>query len=185
MYQESLGSLFPSEDELDIYRSNFTEASDRLGRKGLYHPVVKEEVFQTDVYYEYGTPTRINYFLIENPKMSLLNRFGWNVEYPDTKPILCYLSFLDSEYKEITPSEGCVIELSTRKNPHGGFNKDTRKFQVVESKSDFEMNMFICKLAPYREKLKPVSPVPDSKDPMNEDMFFQRKTIYSNETSES
>ena len=95
----SLGTLFPNQSELDVYRLNFNEASDRLGRKGLFYPVIKETPVNTDVYYEWGTPTLISYLLIENPKMSLLNRFGWNVEYNDSKPIVCYLSFLDSEYK--------------------------------------------------------------------------------------
>lgn len=179
MQKSSLGTLFPNVDELDIYRSNFTEAAERLGRNGLYHPVIKEEVVNTDVYYTYGTPTNISYFLIENPKKSLLNRFGWNVEYPDMKPIICYITFLDSEYKEVEPSEGCIIELTTRKNPHGGFNTDTRKFQVVEATTDFEMNMFVCRLAPYRENIKPINPLPTPEDPNHEDVFFNRKTIYS------
>lgn len=179
MGKSSLGTLFPNELELDIYRSNFTEAAKMLGRNGLYYPVSKVTVINTDTYYEYGTPTNISYFLIENPKVSLLNRFGWNVEYPDKKPIVCYLSFLDSEYKEIEPSEGCVIELSTRKNPHGAFSKDTRKFQVVEATTDFEMNMFVCKLAPYREQLKPINPIPTPEDPNHDDVFFNRETIYS------
>lgn len=180
--KSSLGTLFPPQSELDIYRSNFTEASERLGRNGLFYPVTKEEVINTDTFYEYGTPTNISYFLIENPKISLLNRFGWNVEYQDKKPIICYLTFLDSEYKQITPSEGCVIELSTRKNPHGGFNTDTRKFQVVEATTDYEMNMFMCKLAPYRERIKPINPVPTPEDPSHDDVFFNRKTIYSENT---
>lgn len=177
--EKSLGILFPNEEELDMYRNRFNEASTLLGRNGLYYPILKEEVINTDVYYTYNTPTNISYILVENPKISLLNRFGWNVEYGDTKPILCYLTFLNSEYKEIEPTEGCVIELTTRKNPHGGFNTNTRKFQVVEAKTDFEMNMFICKLAPYREKIKPVNPIPTPEDPNHEDVFFNRKTIYS------
>lgn len=184
MSKSSLGTLFPSTSELDIYRSNFAEASERLGRNGLYYPVVDEDVVNTDVYYKYGTPTNISYFLIENPRKSLLNRFGWNVEYGDSKPIICYLTFLDSEYKEIEPSEGCVIELSTRKNPHGGFNLDTRKFQVVEAMTDFEMNMFVCRLAPYREQHKPINPIPSPEDPNHEDVYFNRKTIYSEHKNE-
>lgn len=179
MSKSSLGSLFPNEFELDVYRENFTEAAERLGRNGLYYPIKNETVINTDVYYEFGTPTNISYLLIENPKQSLLNRFGWNVEYPDKKPIICYLTFLDSEYKAIEPTEGCVIELTARKNPHGGFTTDTRKFQVVEATTDFEMNMFICKLAPYREMQKPINPVPTVEDPNHEDVFFNRKTIYS------
>ena len=179
MQKSSLGVLFPNEQELDIYRANFTEAAERLGRNGLYYPVIKEEVVNTDVYYEYGTPTNISYFLVENPKVSLLNRFGWNVEQKGNVPIICYLSFLDSEYKEIAPSEGCVIELTARKNPHGGFNTDTRKFQIVEATTDYEMNMFVCNLAPYRENIKPYNPLPTPEDPNLEDAFFNRKTIYS------
>ena len=83
MPKSSLGSLFPSEFELDVYRENFTEAAERLGRNGLYYPIRNETIVNTDVYYDYGTPTNISYILIENPKQSLLNRFGWNVEYPD------------------------------------------------------------------------------------------------------
>lgn len=189
MSKRSLGTLFPNNNELDIYRSNFTEAAERLGRNGLYYPVIKEEVVNTDVYYEWGTPTNISYFLVENPKMSLLNRFGWNVESAERKPILCYLTFLDSEYKEIEPSEGCIIELTTRANPHGGFNTNTRKFQVVDSASDYEMNMFVCKLAPYREVQKPKTQYQTPEDTTNDDMYFKRKTIYNsgviNENQES
>lgn len=189
MQKRSLGILFPEENELDVYRSNFTEASERLGRNGLYYPVISEEVVNTDVYYTYGTPTNISYFLIDNPKVSLLNKFGWNPESADKKPILCYLSFLDSDYKEIEPSEGCIIELTTRKNPHGGFNTNTKKFQVVDSTTDYEMNMFVCNLAPYREKQKPNKTYPTPEDPNNDDMYFKRKTIYNsgayNENKES
>ena len=181
----SLGTLFPNQSELDVYRLNFNEASDRLGRKGLFYPVIKETPVNTDVYYEWGTPTLISYLLIENPKMSLLNRFGWNVEYNDSKPIVCYLSFLDSEYKEIEPSEGCLIELSTRKNPHGSFSQDTRKFQIVEAKTDYEMNSFICKLAPYRDVQKPTNPIPTPQDPNHDDIYFNRKTINSEDKNEN
>lgn len=181
MQKEGLGTLFPEINELDMYRNNFTEAAERLGRNGLYYEVKTNEVVGTDTYYTYNTPTRISYMLIENPKATLLNRFGWNVEYPDKKPIICYLTFLDSDYNEIEPTEGSIIELSTRKNPHGEFSKDTRKFQVVEATTDFEMNMLVCKLAPYREVLKPVNPIPTPEDPNHEDVFFNRKTIYSKE----
>lgn len=183
--ENNLGTLFPNQEELDVYRLNFNEASDRLGRKGLYYPVIKEEVVNTDVYYEWGTPTLISYMLIENPKMSLLNRFGWNVEYSDMKPIICYLTFLNNEYKEISPSEGCIIELSTRKNPHGSYSKDTKKFQVVEAVTDYEMNSFVCKLAPFREQQKPINPIPTPEDPNHDDVFFNRKTIYSEEVNEN
>ena len=75
--------------------------------------------------------------------------------------------------------------MTARKNPHGGFNTDIRKFQVVEATTDFEMNMFICKLAPYRENQKPINPVPTPEDPNHEDVFFNRKTIYSEDKNAS
>ena len=48
MGKSSLGTLFPNELELDIYRSNFTEAAKMLGRNGLYYPVSKVTVINTD-----------------------------------------------------------------------------------------------------------------------------------------
>jgi hypothetical protein len=178
MTKNNLGTLLPNEEELETYRSNLNEATSMLGRNGLYYQVNKVTPIGTDTFYEYDTPTNISYFLIENPKKTLLNRFGWNVEY-DKKPIVCYFSFLDSSNKEISPTEGAIIELSTRINPHGALGKDTRKFQVVEAQTDLEMNMFIAKLAPYRAVEKPINPIPTPEDPENDDSYFQRKTIYS------
>lgn len=177
--KDNVGSLFPNIGELDMYRNNFVEASNMLGRQGKFYPVVKEEVINTDVYYNLGTPTDITYMLVERPKVSLLNKFGWNPERRDNLPILCYLSFLDMHGKPINPTEGCVIEIGVRAQAHGDLAYNVRKFKVVDAITDFEMNMFLCNLAPYREQTKPARVIPSPQDPTLEDMYFVRETIYS------
>ena len=38
--------------------------------------------------------------MIENPKKSVLLKLGWYTEDSDSKPIVCYLTYLDSEGKK-------------------------------------------------------------------------------------
>ena len=52
------------------------------------------------------------------------------------------------------------------------------KFDIVSSTMDFEMNMFICNLAPHRELAKPHSDSNTSQDPINENKWFKRDIIY-------
>ena len=172
------GILFPEVEELNLYREFQNEAFQRLGRRGLYHPVLEVKIYGTDAEYTYGQPVSVSYTLVENPSMKLLQKFGWNVEANESKPILCYMSYLDNSDKNVEPSEGGILEISARANAHGNYTLNTQKFQIVDAKTDFEMNLFVCNLAPYREIEKPKEPTPTKEDPANEDAYFRRQNIY-------
>ena len=183
--EENTGSLFPSRRELDRYRKNYNEASKVLGRSGKFYAVTKETAVGTDMFYEWGTPVDITYILVDNPKISLLNKYGWNVEKGDKKPIICYLPFLDKNGNKIVLSEGCLVEIGAREQQHGDLNYDVRKFQIVAAETDFEMNMFIANLAPFRNITKPEEPIPTPTDPINENRFFVRSEVYSEEVTDA
>ncbi len=56
-------------------------------------------------------------------------------------------------------------------------SNQTLKFDIVQVQTDYDMAMFICNLAPHREQLKPINPVPTEKDMTNENRFLNRKII--------
>lgn len=176
------GTLFPSERELDYYRTNFVEGANLQGRTGLLYEIDEENTDNvgTDSYYIYKAPREVSYFLIQNPKMKHLQKIGWNPEDKASKPILCYLTFLDSEGKEIYPSEGAMIEISARGKPHS-MKYVTEKFDIVSATVDFEMNMFICNLAPHRELAQPIKDNNTPDDPINENKWFNRELVYPKE----
>lgn len=171
------GSLFPDDFELDSYRGYLNEATQRLGRSGKFYQVLESKVIDTDTYYKWGTPVDVSYILDSRPKIKLLEKFGWNVE-GSVKPMICYMSFLDSENRKINPTEGSVLEISSKINIKNN-DLDTRKFQVVDAQTDFEMNMFICNLAPFREKLETNAPFPTPNNPSMENQFFKREDTYN------
>ena len=170
------GKLYPSEREIEYYRKRFVEGASLEGRSGYLYQVEDFTQVNTDTYYTYEKPVEVSYYLINNPKKSLLLKLGWYVENSENVPILCYLTFLDSSNKPINPSEGSILEVSSRKTPHN-FSSDTHKFDIVNVFTDFDMNMFICNLTPHREKIKPANPLPTSEDPTNENRWFNIKLI--------
>lgn len=173
------GTLYPSEREIELYRQRFVEGANQRGRKGLLYQVDTKNTNNvgTDSYYAHIAPVEVSYYLIENPRLKILQRFGWNVEDGGTKPMLCYLTFKDSRGNDIDPSEGAILEVSYRAQSHNMRYK-SEKFDILGAKIDFEMNMFICNLVPHRERTKPVSEAPRPQDPVNENKWFDRELIF-------
>lgn len=152
------------------------EGANLQGRSGLLYEVDTELQVNTDEYYTWKAPVNVSYYLIENPKKNLLLKYGWNVEASDSKPILCYLTFKDENNNNINPSEGAILEISTRVNPHTK-EELVKKFDIVKVNTDYDLAMFICNLAPHRTQLKPINPVPTNTDMNNENRFLDRKLI--------
>lgn len=171
------GSLYPSFREIELYRKNFVEGANLQGRSGYLYQVDTENQVNTDEYYTWKSPVTVSYYLVENPRKSILQRYGWNVEDKETQPILCYLTFKDSDDQPINPSEGAILEVSARLDPHNGDSYQTEKFDIVKVATDYDLAMFICNLAPHRKQLTPVNPVPTKSDPTNENRWFDRKLI--------
>ena len=177
--QKVRGKLHPSEREIEYYRRNFVEGASLHGRSGLLHQVDDEQTknIGTDSYYYYKKAVPVSYYLIENPRQKHLQKIGWNPEDKQSKPIICYLTFKDDEGHDIYPSEGAILEISARENPHL-MKYTTNKFDILAAKVDFEMNMFICNLVPHRELAKPYTENNTSQDPINENKWFKRDIIY-------
>ena len=180
--KKTKGKLYPSEREIELYRKRFVEGAQMLGRSGYLSQVdfSNTKILGTDTEYVHLPKVPVSYYLIERPKLKHLHAFGWNPEDKQHKPILCYLTFKDSDGNDIEPTEGAILEVSARANPH--FSKyKTNMFDIVGVQVDFEMNMFICNLVPHRNRQKPVSPVPTSQDPINENKWFNRDINYPEE----
>lgn len=180
--RKTRGSLYPSEREIEYYRRNFVEGANQIGRTGLLYQVDDEltKNIGTDSYYTHKKPVEVSYYLIENPRQKHLQKIGWNPEDKQSKPILCYLTFKDSEGHDIYPSEGAILEVSARQTPHD-MQYVANKFDILAAKVDFEMNMFICNLVPHREYAKPQSELASSEDPVNENKWFKRDIVYTDE----
>lgn len=173
------GRLYPSEREIELYRERFVEGANQTGRTGLLYQVDWDntENVGTDSYYQHLAPVEVSYYLIENPKLKQLQKLGWNVEDSSTKPMLCYLTFKDSRGDDIDPTEGAILEVSYRSTNHK-MDYKPEKFDILASKVDFELNMFICNLVPHREITKPVNEAPTPQDPINENRWFNRELVF-------
>ena len=173
------GRLYPSEREIELYRERFVEGANQTGRTGLLYQVDWDntENIGTDSYYQHLAPVEVSYYLIENPKLKQLQKLGWNVEDSSTKPMLCYLTFKDSRGDDIDPTEGAILEVSYRSTNHR-MDYKPEKFDILASKVDFELNMFICNLVPHREITKPVNEAPTPQDPINENRWFNRELVF-------
>lgn len=171
------GKLYPSFKEIELYRKNFVEGANLQGRSGYLYEVDKTEIINTDEYYTWKSPVEVSYYLVETPTKTVLQKYGWYSEDRDNQPILCYLTFKDVDNKPINPSEGAIVEVSARFNPHDGNSYQTQKFDIVKVVTDYDLAMFICNLAPHRKHAKPVNPVPTPEDPTNENRYFNRKLI--------
>ena len=173
---KSTGKLMPSFREIELYRKRFEEGANLKGRSGLLYQVKENKQINTDEIYQYESPVTVSYYLVENPKKSVLLKLGWFSEDSDFRPILCYLTYLDKDGKPINPSEGAILEISARLNPHSK-EYETLKFDIVRVQTDYELSMFVCNLAPHREQLKPINPVQTSNDMVNENRYFNRRLI--------
>jgi hypothetical protein len=87
------------------------------------------------------------------------------------------MTFNDEDNKPINPSEGAILEISTRLDPHKDNSYITQKFDIVKVSTDYDLAMFICNLAPHRKHLNPINPVATSNDINNENRFFNRKLL--------
>ena len=106
---KSTGKLMPSFREIELYRKRFEEGANLQGRNGLLYQVQDTKSINTDNTYTYKTPVTVSYYLIENPKKSVLLKLGWYTEDSDSKPIVCYLTYLDSEGKPIYQADRSQI----------------------------------------------------------------------------
>lgn len=170
------GKLFMSEREIEYFRGSFVEGAQMMGRSGKLYQVKSQKQVNTDTYYEYEEPVDVSYYLVENPKKGLLQRYGWYRENPDYKPVLCSLPFKDNKGNDIEPTEGAIVEVSGRAKPHSA-EYETRKFDVVNIYTDYDMNVFMCNLTPHRDIAEPVQPEPIPTDPLNENRWFDRKLL--------
>lgn len=177
MSEQKRGKLYPSFREIEMYRKNFVEGANLQGRSGLLYQVDTSHQDITDELCIWKSPVKVSYYLIENPKKNILLKYGWNVENNENKPILCYLTFKDEDNNNISPSEGAILEISTRLDPHNDESYITKKFDIVKVTTDYDLAMFICNLAPHRTQLKPINPVSSSTDMINENRFLNRKLI--------
>ena len=177
--KKTKGKLYPSEREIELYRKRFVEGAQLLGRSGYLHQVDNERTkfIGTDTEYIHLPEVPVSYYLIERPKLKQLQMFGWNPEDKNHKPIICYLTYQDSDGNDIEPTEGAILEVSARQTPHD-MQYIANKFDIVAAKVDFEMNMFICNLVPHREYAQPVNETETSQDPVNENKWFKRDIIY-------
>ena len=175
--KKTRGKLYLSNREIELYRRNFVEGANLQGRSGLLYQVDTEHQVNTDEYYNWKSPVDISYYLVENPKKSVLQKYGWYVEDKSNQPLLCYLTFNDVKNNPIYPSEGAILEISARLDPHNEHSIQTQKFDIVKVSTDYDLAKFICNLAPHRKHIKPINPVPTSEDPTNENRYFNRKLI--------
>lgn len=182
--KKSRGKLYPSFREIELYRNQFVEGANLQGRSGFLYEVDTESQVNTDEYYNHKTPVTVSYYLVENPKKNVLLRYGWYTEGAESKPTLCYLTFKDANDNPINPSEGAILEISARLDPHNGESFQTEKFDVVDVKTDLDLAMFICNLAPHRAQLTPINPVPTYTDITNENRFLGRKLIGEDDLKE-
>ena len=170
------GKLFMSEREIEYHKERFVEGAQMMGRSGKLYQVDSYKQINTDTYYEYKDPVNISYYLTENPRKGLLQRYGWYRENPDYKPVLCALPFKDDDGNDVEPTEGAIVEVSGRAKPHSP-DYETRKFDVVNVYTDYDMNIFMCNLTPHRDRVEPVEPKPTPNDPLNENRWFNRKLL--------
>ena len=173
------GHLYPSEREIELYRDRFVEGAEQTGRIGQLYQVDWDNTvnYNTDSYYAHKAPVEVSYYLIQNPKPKLIQTLGWNTEDNRTKPMICYLTFKDTQGNDINPSEGAILEVSYRTSNHE-MKYSAIKFDILASVVDFELNMFICNLVPHRELAKPVKEFSDPADPINENKWFKRDITF-------
>ena len=89
MATNSHKSLIPSFREIEMYRKNFVEGANLQGRSGNLYEVDTENQVNTDEYYTWKSPVIVSYYLVENPKKSILLKYGWFTEDKDNQPIIC------------------------------------------------------------------------------------------------
>ena len=171
------GKLLMSNKELEYYRKNFVESALLFGRIGNLYQVDQTIQVDTDYDYKYKAPVEVAYALIENPSKSLLQKHDWYVENPQNKPIIATLTFYDIDDNKIYPSEGAILEISTRSDPHNLEQFETKKFDIVAVNVDYDLALFNCNLAPHRDKLRPQNPVATPDDIYVEQKFFNKKDL--------
>jgi len=66
------GTLYPSFREIEMYRKNFVEGANLQGRSGYLYEVDNVTQINTDEYYTWKSPVEVSYYLVENPRKSVL-----------------------------------------------------------------------------------------------------------------
>lgn len=171
------GKMLMSNKELEYYRKNFVESATLFGRIGSLYQVESATQIDTDFHYVHKAPVEVAYALIENPSKSVLQKNNWYTENPQNKPIIATFTFYDIDGNKITPSEGAILEISTRVNPHNLDQFETKKFDIVAVNVDYDLALFNCNLAPHRDKLRPANPIATPEDIHRENKFFNRDDI--------
>ena len=180
--KKDLGSLLPSDRELDYLRKQFVQSAKLQGRIGNFYQVITTEYKGTDQHYTYKEPVRVAYHLVENPSRRILLRYGWFTEDQTSLPIVLYLTYHDMDDKPIIIQEGSILEISGHRNIQGTI--EIAKFIITELRTDLELNQCVCKVTPYREKQKEnVKVLADKKDPNLENVYINRE-IYYDDNSE-
>ena len=177
MARKPRGILNMTEKELKYFRENFNESAELHGKIGKLYQVDTETQVNTDEYYNHKAPVDVAYTLNENPSRAQLLKLGWYTEDSSSKPILCTLTFLDYDGNPIYPSEGAILEVSVRSDPHNLSQFETRKFDIVQVYTDYDLCLFTCNLVPHRDVLRPQNPVPTPENMYNENRYFKRKMI--------
>lgn len=172
------GKLYPSDREIELYRKRFVEAAGLQGRIGLLHQVDTKntETKFNDSKYYYLKPVNVSYFLVNNPKLKLIQKYGWSKETKGYDPLICYLTFKDINGNNIEPTEGSILEISAREKAHES-SYLSQKYDIVDMHIDFDMNMFVCNLVTHRDILEAAHTVNTKSDPVNENKWLTREDI--------
>lgn len=145
----SIGSLLPSNKELQYYRKQFIEAAQLQGYIGKLYRVKESIQNKLDTQYIYHRPIKVPYFLQDKPEISTLSKYGWFVEDRNQMPMIAFLTYLDDKYRNITLQEGDLLELSKLQAVNSNV-REKHLFQCIDPQVDTELLIFVTKLVPYR-----------------------------------
>jgi len=175
----NIGSLLPTEDELEFIREQFVEATGLHGRVAKLYQVDQEKWHNTDAEYIYKEPVEINYTLDANPEISTISKYGWFDNDNKNKPLIAYCTYHDTDNRPVEYMEGCLLEITSKKSiTEGDYNN--KRFKVWAVATDLELNMAVLNLVKDWDKLKEnVKEVETQADPMLENKYFRREEAWS------
>lgn len=170
----SIGSLLPSQKELQYYRKQFIEGAKLQGYIGKLYRVKESIQNKLDTEYVYHKPIEVPYFLQAKPKISTLSKYGWFVEDREDMPMIAFLTYLDDKYRNITLQEGDLLELSKLQSVVSN-TREKHLFQCIDPQVDTELLIFVTKLVPYRDNEVPINKSKlKGKDDSQQDTWFDR-----------
>lgn len=175
---ESKGSLLPNFDAQEYLRKQFVLSAKTQGRLGKFYQVKSFKVSGTDKIYEYKDAVDVAYHLETNPSRKLLTKYGWFTEDQTQLPIVLFITYFDINNNPIAIDEGALIELSSKVSIDKGA-LTTTQFNIVEVRTDLELNQCVCRVVPVRHDQKEnVKVLADKKDPNLENVFLRRGIYY-------